>query len=190
MSKKFLFLIPFILVLGLTYTCYGDPNTIILDFDSPDANGEPNTQPGFMSFLYPDDDGSTINGITIDILPDIPDLTVVAPMLATKLNTKSDDWRLNDTGVELYPDLIYARYPSGLNITLWELGAGQDCNITLWAYDNQSENVREAYWNVNGQEFRAAFIGGSSWPWCMENPCDYNSYAYDVTVTADDLGRV
>ncbi|MBN1392465.1 MAG: DUF11 domain-containing protein, partial [Sedimentisphaerales bacterium] len=174
-------------------TAVCDPNkTIWLDFDSPDANGEPNTQPGFMSFLYPDDDGSDVCGITIDILPDIPDLSPSAQiMIRTKLNDKSDDWRENGIGVELYPDLIYAKHPSGINITLWELGAGQTCTITLWAYDNQSENVREAYWNVNGVfAFRAAFIGGTAWPWCMENPCDYNSYAYDVTVTADDLGRV
>jgi hypothetical protein len=195
MSKKFLFLIPFVLVLGLTYTCYGAPGTFKLDFDSDaDANAcgdSLDVVDGFTCWVLETDNGSDVNGITLDILPDTIDLTAPT-VVRTKRDETSDEWIANDVGVQLYPDMVYARYPSGLNIVLWELGAGQDCNITLWCYDNQSENRRQADWSVNDGEatFRTDFVGGESWPWCLENPCDYNSYAYDVTVTADALGRI
>jgi hypothetical protein len=137
------------------------------------------------------DNGSDVNGITLDILPDTVDLTAPT-VVRTKRNATEQDWIDWGVGIQLYPDLVYARYPSGLNIVLWELGAGQICTITLWCYDNQSENRRQADWYANGvYAFRTDFVGGSAWPWCTENPClDGPSYAYDVNVAADALGRI
>ncbi|MBN1391514.1 MAG: hypothetical protein JW947_01775, partial [Sedimentisphaerales bacterium] len=186
MSKKLIFLITFAAALGLTYTCCGAPGTIILDFDEPT---NVHTEPGYTSFLYPADNGSTINGITIDIRGD----TGYADYVRTKRNDITQDWIDWGVGVELYPDMIYARYPSGLNITLWELGAGQTCTLTLWAYDNQSEGRRVADWYINGIfAFRSDFIGGEEWPNCTENPCEWGppTYAYDFNATADALGRI
>jgi hypothetical protein len=192
MSKKLIFLIAFAAALGLTYTCFGAPGTIKLDFDAEEdvnACGD-SLEPGYTCFLYPADNGSTINGITIDIRGDTPSY---ADYVRTKRNNITQDWIDWGVGTQLYPDMVYARYPSGLNITLWELGAGQTCTLTLWAYDNQSEERRVADWYANGVwVFRSDFTGGEDWPNCTENPCEWGppTYAYDFNATADALGRI
>ncbi|MBN1392051.1 MAG: LamG domain-containing protein [Sedimentisphaerales bacterium] len=177
MSKKFLFLIPFVLMLGLTYTCYGAPGTIWLDFD--DAN-DVNTQHSLTSFLI-SNSGSTVNGITIDLGGSIDDRRRVDP------NGRPFD--------EVYRDFIFGISPSAVTITLWGLGVEQDCNITLWAYDNQSEPNRIADWTATWGDvtdvnyiFTTDFNGGVDDPnnW----PAGDGSTNYVGIAKADGLGRI
>jgi hypothetical protein len=178
MSKKSIFLIPFILVFGLTYTTYGAPGQIWLDFDHA---ADVNTHPGCTSFLLTNS-GSTVNGITIDLFGNLGSARREEP------NNPGDEVTYGDN---IYRDFIYGLGTSPLNITLWELGAGQDCNITLWSFDNNSDPNRIADWYSNGAYIFTTNFSAGEWPWCIENPCpDGPSHAYDAVVTADALGRI
>jgi glucuronoarabinoxylan endo-1,4-beta-xylanase len=174
MPKKLCFLISLILSLSLASISYGAPSQIWLDFDEAT---DVNTEPGCTSFLI-SDSGTTINGITIDLSGDIDDQRRGDP----------SNWGVSD---ELYRDFIYGISPSGVNITLWGLGVGQNCNITLWAFDNNSDPNRIARWYSNGAYIFTTNFSANEWPWCLENPClDGPTHAYDAAVTADAFGKI
>jgi hypothetical protein len=178
MSKKFLFSISSVLVLALTFTTYGAPGQIWLDFDHA---ADVNTHPGCTSFLI-SNSGSTVNGITIDLFGELSSARRPEP------NNPGEEVTYGDN---IYRDFIYGLGTSPVNITLWELGAGQNCSITLWSFDNNSDPARIADWYSNGAYIFTTNFAAGQWPWCIENPClDGPSHAYDAVVTADAFGRI
>jgi glucuronoarabinoxylan endo-1,4-beta-xylanase len=174
MSKKLYFLIPLLSALSLASISYSIPGQIWLDFDKAT---DVSTEPGWTGFLI-SNSGTTVNGISIYLTGDIDDQRRGTP----------SDWGVAD---EMYRDFIYGISPSGINITLWGLGVGQNCNITLWAFDDNSDPNRIARWYSNGTYIFTTNFRAGEWPWCLENPCyDGPTHAYDAVVTADALGRI
>ncbi|MBN1393304.1 MAG: hypothetical protein JW947_10965 [Sedimentisphaerales bacterium] len=178
MPDRLNLLIYLALVINLTPICYGAPGQIWLDFDELT---DVNTYPGCTSFLL-SDSGSTVNGITIDLSGNLTSARRPEP------DNPGEEVLYGDN---IYRDFIYGLYPSSVSITLWGLGIGQDCNITLWSFDNNSDPNRIARWYSNGVYIFTTNFRSGEWPWCIENPClDGPSHAYDAVVTADAFGRI
>jgi glucuronoarabinoxylan endo-1,4-beta-xylanase len=178
MSKKVCFLISFVLALALASISYGDPSMIKIDFDE---RGDVNTEPGFASFLL-SENGKEVNGIAIDLTGDIDDCRRPGPSSS-------------GSGIPIYTEQIYRDFvhgvsPSGVTVTLWGLGVNQDCNITIYAFDNNSEPNRLADWYGNGEYlFTTNFKGGDVLLW--PSPWWGINYAFGPsTATADEFGRI
>ncbi len=164
MSKKMYFLISFILVLLFGTISYGQ-GPLYLDFDE---EGDVFTEPGFTSFLI-SDSGATINDITINLSGILQDRRRGGP-----------------TGVpyeDVYRDFIFD-YGSP-TIMLSGLGAGRECEITIYAFDDLSSGFRSAEWTANGAYLFTTEFNGD-WPW----PADINDYAFSGTGYADIYGNL
>ncbi len=138
---------------------------LYLDFDD---EAEVVTEAGFTSFLI-SDSGTTINGITINIS-----------------GTLQDRRRGDPTGVpyeDIYRDFIFD-YGSP-TIMLSGMGAGRECEITIYAFDTGSGGFRSAEWTANGAYlFTTEFDGHGPWP------DDINDYAFTGTGYADEYGNL
>ncbi len=183
--------------LTLSATTDADTTPPVLRLDVDDAAVI--TQPGFTSFLL-SDSGKTINGITIDLGGSIRSALRDNPV---------GDWVPYGGGIpgnyyyprageRIYRDFIHGISPSGVTITLWGLGVNQDCNIAIWAYDDESigDANRVAHWYANGMYiFDTNFIGGpAGWP-RYDNQAggaaDLYKYAcHYYRATADVFGRI
>jgi glucuronoarabinoxylan endo-1,4-beta-xylanase len=166
MSKISYSLISFVLVLFLASAGYGQ-GPISLDFDRYDNI---NTQPGFTSFLYPADSGTTINDITVYLSGTIDSRRRSAP-----------------TGVpyeQIYRDFIFGVSGSPITITLLGLGANRQCVITIYSFDISSAGTRIADWTANDTYlFTTSF--NKDVP-----PTAEDSYAFTGTGYADGLGSI
>jgi glucuronoarabinoxylan endo-1,4-beta-xylanase len=140
-----------------------------LDFDRFDYI---NTQPGFTSFLWKTDSGKTINDITIYISSD---------------GIIDSRWRGGSAGLPygfIYSDFAFGTSSSNITITLLGLGAGRECQITIYSFDISSTGTRMADWTANGTYlFTTSF--NNSVP-----PTDANQYAFTGTAYADNLGTI
>jgi glucuronoarabinoxylan endo-1,4-beta-xylanase len=170
--------------------CYGaDPCMIKLDLNNTTDNNDANTQAGFTPFIIANS-GSEVNGVVIDLGGNIE---------SRRRDNPSGMWFEGVyyplSGERIYRDFIFGTYPSGVTITLWGLGANRDCNITIYAFDDQSagESNRVANWYSNGTYiFDTNFMGGSAnWPgYEKQYPQDLYKYAFSGRATTDDLGRI
>jgi hypothetical protein len=191
MSKKFLFLISFVLVLSLTYTSYGaDPKMIKLDFNNTTNNGDAETEPGelvdpvnnplWQRFILADS-GKEVNGVIVDLAGNLSSARRPGPTYEP----------VDSNHEELYKDFIFGiTSTSGITITLWGLGADRDCNITMYVYDTGvTDGNRIADWNANDAcLFTTNFRGGATrWPFSKSHPGDY---AWTEANKADYLGRI
>jgi len=177
MPVKLHFSFLFLLVLSLASVGYGEPGTIMLDFDK---TGDVNTEPGFTSFLI-SDSGTTVNGIAIDLAGDINDARRANPNSGSGIPVYTE---------EIYRDFIYGVSPSGVTITLWGLGANQQCDITIYAFDDDSSPNRISDWSANGDYLLTTdFIGGDGFRW--PSPWWGIDYKFGPeTATADEYGRI
>jgi hypothetical protein len=178
MYKKFLFLTSFVLVLSLSYISYAaDARMIKLDLNNTANNDDPNTHTGFTKFAIPNS-GSEVNNVVIDLGGNIDSRRRIDP------NGRSYD--------DIYRDFIFGVSPSGVTITLWGLGVNRECDITMWAYDNQSVPTRLADWTATWGDacdvnyiFTTDFNGGAeNWP------AGDGSTNYIATAKTDYLGRI
>jgi hypothetical protein len=174
-----------------TYVC-ADPRMIKLDFNYDANNDDANTQAGFTKFIRANS-GSEVNGVIIDLGGDIQSARRTDP--CGTYGTPPDNNYYPRAGERIYRDFIYGIQPSGVTITLWELGVNRDCDITIWAYDacSTGDVNRVANWYSNGTYiFDTNFIGGSAgWPGYEANkPQDLYKYAFNGTATTDYLGRI
>jgi O-glycosyl hydrolase len=146
---------------------------IKLDLNNTANNDDANTHDGFTGFIIADS-GKEVNGVAIDLGRDIQSYKRANPV-----GRDFDD---------VFRDFIYGVWPSGVTITLWGLGANRDCNITMWAYDNDSTPRRLADWTANGTFlFTTDFNGGLlNWPYDEYDPIA----RHDGTATTDYLGRI
>jgi hypothetical protein len=178
MYKKFLFLTSFVLVLSLAYISYAaDARMIKLDLNNTANNDDANTHTGFTKFAIPNS-GSEVNSVVIDLGGNIDSRLRIDP------NGRSYD--------DIYRDFIFGISPSGVTITLWGLGVNRECDITMWAYDNQSVPTRLADWTATWGDacdvnyiFTTDFNGGAeNWP------AGDGSTNYVATAKTDYLGRI
>jgi hypothetical protein len=178
MYKKLLFLISFVLVLSLVSISYAaDARMIKLDLNNTANNDDANTHTGFTKFAIPNS-GSEVNGVVIDLGGNIDSRLRPDP------NGRSFD--------DIYRDFIFGISPSGVTITLWGLGVNRECDITMWAYDNQSVPTRLADWTATWGDvndvnyiFTTDFNGGAAnWP------AGDGSTNYVATAKTDYLGRI
>jgi oligosaccharide reducing-end xylanase len=164
---------------------------IKLDLNNTTDNNDANTQAGFTPFIIANS-GSEVNGVAIDLGGDIE---------SRRRDNPSGTWFGGVysplAGERIYRDFIFGTYPSGVTITLWGLGTNRDCNITIWAFDDQSvgESNRVANWYSNGTYiFDTNFMGGSAnWPLYEGQPGgaqDLYKYAFKGRATTDYLGRI
>ena len=192
MSKKFLFLFTFIMLIAPASISYGaDPCMIKLDFNNePNNNNDANTQADFTAFIITDG-GSEVNGVAIDLGGDIQ---------SARRDNPYGRW-VGDppvyyprAGERIYRDFIQGVIPSGVTITLWGLGVNRDCNITMWAFDDSAVgDNRIANWYANGTHiFDTNFIGGStSWPgYEIVAPQDLYKWTFSGRATTDEMGRI
>jgi hypothetical protein len=178
MYKKFLFLTSFVLVVSLASISYGaDQRMIKLDLNNTANNDDANTHTGFTKFAIPNS-GSEVNGVVIDLGGNIDSRLRIDP------NGRSFD--------DVYRDFVFGISPSGVTITLWGLGVNRDCNITMWAYDHQSEPNRLAEWTATWGDtndvnyiFTTDFNGGE-----LNWPNGDGSTNYFATAKTDYLGRI
>jgi len=185
MSNKFLFLISLVLALSLASAGYGDSPIFKLDFDEAD---DVNTEPGFTSFLLTDS-GSEVNGVIIDLGGNLDSRRRPDP------NSNNDpEFPIPIVQEEMYRDFIFGISPSGIDITLWGLGAGRECKIYIYAYDDGSSGRHVANWTANGEYLLTTdFTGDDSslWPydpdWFVSTALyyDFNGIAH-----ADEFGSI
>jgi hypothetical protein len=190
MYKKFLFLNSFVLVLSLVSISYGqDPRMIKLDMNLAADNNDANTQVGFTKFILANS-GSEVNNVVVDLGGDMQDRRRTDPC-----GMWAGGVYYPRAGERIYRDFIFGVVPSPITITLYGLGVNRDCNITIWAFDNQSTagGERIAQWYGNGTYlFDANFIASSAqWPrYEAEYPGDLYKHAWHKRVTTDYLGRL
>jgi glucuronoarabinoxylan endo-1,4-beta-xylanase len=162
---------------------------IKLDINYDTANDDANTQAGFTRFIIADS-GSEVNGVAIDLGGDIQ---------SARRDNPSGTWHNGvyypRAGERIYRDFIQGISPSGVTITLWGLGVNRDCNVTIWAFDDQStgEDHRVANWYANGTHILDTnFIGGSAnWPRLeLVAPEDLYKWAFSGKATTDEFGRI
>ena len=157
-------------------------------------------RPAFFR-LSIENSGTEINGVVIDLSGNITSAMRERPMGSwTKYDIGGSIpgdpcYYSPRAGERIYRDFIYGINPSGVTITLWGLGVNRDCNITIWAFDDQSTTARIANWYSNGTHiFDTNFTGGSAnWPLYDNQPngaADLYKYAFKGRATADDLGRI
>jgi glucuronoarabinoxylan endo-1,4-beta-xylanase len=164
---------------------------IKLDINVETDNNDANTQVGFTPFII-ENSGSEVNGVTIDLDGNIQSARRDGPCgiwFGGKYSPRA--------GERIYRDFVFGIYPSGVTITLWGLGTNRDCNITIWAFDDQSigEANRVANWYANGTYiFDTNFMGGSAnWPKYEGAPGgakDLYKYAFSGRATTDYSGRI
>jgi hypothetical protein len=191
MYKKFLFLTPFVLALSLVSISYGasDPCMIKLDFNVQADNNDANTEPGFTGFTL-QNSGMEVNGVVVDI-----GATVGTARRTEPCGTYEYGPYMPIAGEKLYRDLLYGIYPNGITITLWNLGANRDCNITIYAFDAPIvDGNRVADWNANDVNFvQTWFKGGTpNWPEYEdpEHPEYADKWAFRGRATADGNGTI
>ena len=177
MSKRLYSPIVSFLILILVSVGYSEPGTIMLDFDKA---GDVNTEPGFTSFLM-SDSSTEINGITVDLIGDINDARRATP---------NDDEDIPIYTEQIYRDFIYGVSSSGVTITLGGLGVNQECDITMYAFDDDSSPNRVCDWAANGSYLLTTdFIGGDAFRW--PSPWWGIDYKFGPeTTTADKYGRI
>jgi glucuronoarabinoxylan endo-1,4-beta-xylanase len=190
MVVKHSYLYLFFIAALLSLPCYGaDPCIIKLDFNNTVNNDDANTQVGFTKFILANS-GSEVNGVTIDLGGNIESHRRANP---------SGMWAggvyYPRAGERIYRDFIYGINPSGITITLWGLGSNRDCNVTIWAFDDNSieGGNRIANWYANDTHILDTnFIGGSAnWPgYEAEAPQDLYKWAFSGTATTDKFGRI
>jgi hypothetical protein len=191
MSKKLNLLISFVLTITLASISYGaaDPRMIKLDLNNTANNDDANTQIGFTKFIL-SNSGSEVNGVVIDLRGNIR---------SARRNGPNGEWYEGvyypRAGERIYRDFIYGINPSGVTITLWELGTNRDCNVTIWAFDDNSTapGNRIANWYANGTHILDTnFIGGEeNWPGYEDwDPQDLYKWAFSGRATTDELGRI
>ncbi len=171
------------------------PALLRLDFNAETDSNAINNRPGFTPFTL-SDNGSTIGGITVDLAAHIDEKRNPDPcgQWFSMLGDANQEY-YQRAGETLYQDMIFGISPNGIKVTLWGLGVNQDCNLTLFAYDDKStsEGNRVAHWFSNGTPiFDTNFIGGQSTSLRNENdyPNDIYKWAYSKRVTADAFGRI
>ncbi len=170
------------------------PAVLRLDFNAATDNNPVNDRPGFTPFII-SDSGTTIGGITVD-LANVNEKRNPDPcgQWFSMFGDANQEY-YQRAGETLYQDMIFGIVPNGIKVTLWGLGVNQDCNLTLFAYDDKStsEGNRAAHWFSNGTPiFDTNFIGGQSTSLRNENdyPNDIYKWAYSKRVTADAFGRI
>ena len=195
-------------ILSATTDAVSTPPALRLDLNGSANNDDANTQAGFLPFII-ENSGGEINGITIDLGGNIASAkrenpTGVLIKYDTGGSIPGDPCYYSPrAGERIYrdlvygiSDLVYGTSPSGVTITLWGLGVNRDCNITIWAFDDQSaDSSRAAKWYANGTHiFDTNFIGGSTYQPNYDNypggAADLYKYAWKGRATADALGRI
>jgi glucuronoarabinoxylan endo-1,4-beta-xylanase len=189
MSKKLFFLISFVLMPSVASISYGaDPRMIKLDLNNTANNDDANTQYSFTKFVLANS-GSEVNGVVIDLGGNLQSARRTDPS-----GMWSGGVYYPRAGERIYRDFIFGVNPSGVTITLWGLGVNRDCNVTIWAFDNEStEGNRIANWYANGVHILDTnFIGGSAnWPnYEAVAPQDLYKWAFSGRATTDYLGRI
>jgi hypothetical protein len=189
MYKKFLFLTSFVLVLSLAAISYGaDARMIKLDMNYRTDNNDANTQYSFTKFSDANS-GSEVNNVVIDLVGSLNSARRADPC-----GMWAGGVYYPRAGERIYRDFIFGITGNAITISLYGLGVNRDCNVTIWAFDNQStEGERIAKWYGNGTYlFDANFIGGSAyWPgYEAERPQDLYKHAWHNRATTDYLGRL
>jgi len=172
------------------------PALIKLDINYVQDNNEPNTEPNFTGFTM-EDSGSAVNGVTIDFGGAISTARRAQPTGEWSYGDPcdpNDDVYYPRDYERLYRDLIFGIPPSGIDVTLWGLGQGRECEITIWAFDANSNSAgpRKAIWTANGDyllttDFNST-LGAENYPGYDGADCDL--YAWPATATADEFGRI
>jgi hypothetical protein len=191
MSKKFLVLISFVMLISSASISYGaDPCMIKLDINIETANNDANTQPGFTPFTLANS-GSEVNGVAIDFSGDIESVRRTDPC-----GMWAGGVYYPRAGEKIYRDFIYGTYPSGVTITLWGLGTNRECDINIFAYDYEStagDGNRVANWYANGTYILDTnFKGGAAGrpDYNAAKPGDLYKYSFSGTATTDEVGRI
>jgi hypothetical protein len=181
------------------------PPVIRLDINNTADNNEPNTQVGFAPFViaYSGKEANDINGNPSGVVVDLGG-SITSTRRADPCGTWSGAGTPTDpcvyyprAGERIYRDFISGTPPSGVEITLWDLGVNRDCNITIWAFDSQSTGDvnRVAKWYANGTYiFDTNFVGGAgyypSYIAVINGWKDLYKYAFKGRATTDYLGRI
>ena len=177
------------------------PALIKLDFNNAGDNNDANTQDGFTPFLLGYTPSSTSPPWPANTAwsgkEDVNGQGVVVDLSGGYLASR----RLpepNDTTTVPYKQL-YRDFFTGLGIpptpviiTIWGLGVGRDCNITLYSYDDAVEPTRRADWTAtngdNGEKyiFTTDYNGNNT----AYRPTREDDYAFPGNAKADKFGRI
>jgi len=184
MSKKLYFLISFVLVLSLASASYcGDAK---VDFDDPE---DPCVEPGWVGATL-DDAYIEVNGIIIDFID--------ADYLGNRRRPDPNSvWSMENlyepvNEEDIHRDFIYAPAQTNITFRIWGLGANQEAEIHIWAFDEMSENTpRRCDWFANGDYLLTTeFMGGIPFDWPCLGSSVYEHYDFSATATADELGSI
>jgi hypothetical protein len=170
-----------------------DPNSAAV----PDAhNYTTSTEPNFTALVIPESvgrilpqPGYDVNGTIIEFDGWLGSRRRDEP---NRYNYKGKDWKN-----EIYRDFVFSYYPESMEITLWGLGDGRKCDITIYAFDVDTVDRRIANWstpteaNIIVTSFDSNNGAQSQWPYYPNkwgrNP---ERYAFTGLATADKYGRI
>jgi hypothetical protein len=169
MCRKLVFVASFVLVLFLVLTNVTNAGSPILKLDINQTNTPAETEEGFVPFTIADS-GSQVDGITVEFG-----------------GTLDSRRRGTPTGVpfeQIYRDFIFSR-PGAMTVTLSGLAANTTYEITIYAWDTSSAELRVADWTVNGIPVCQTVFDGTQNP-----PTAEDDYAFTGKATADSTGTI
>jgi hypothetical protein len=138
-----------------------------LDFNHSDNNTAAETESGFTPFVI-GDSGNVINGIKVEIAGNLQSRRRGAP-----------------AGVpfeQIYRDFIFGY--GGMTVTLSGLLPGGQYEVTIYAFDTSSANLRVADWMSGGERvLQARFLN-------TEPPAAADHYAFSGLVSANANGTI
>jgi len=187
MSKKRYFTLATVLILFLATVCYcGNARVDFDDREDPNAYGT-STEPGFVGKTL-DDGYIEVNGIIIDFID--PEGYLDDRRRSDPNSNNEHYLEINEE--QIHRDFIYAPAQKSITFRIWGLGAGQEAEIHIWAFDDMSENSpRRADWFGNGDYlFTTEFMGGIPFDWPILGSDFMDHYDFSGTATADDSGSI
>ena len=169
MSKRRIHLVSCVLVLGLVLTGMAHAGDAILKLDINQTNTPAETEEGFVSFTLADS-GSVVEGIKVEF--------------GGTLDSRRRDTPAGIPYEQIYRDFIFSR-PGAMTVTLSGLAASTTYEITIYAYDTGSDQLRVADWTANG-----IFVCKTEFNGSVDRPAAEDDYAFTGRATADDTGTI
>ncbi len=169
MSKRRIHVISFVWVLALVLAGMTHAGSPILKLDINQTNTPAETEDSFVSFTLADS-GSVVEGIKVEF--------------GGTLDSRRRDTPSGIPYEQIYRDFIFSR-PGAMTVTLSGLAANTTYEITIYAYDTGSAELRVADWTANGIFVCKAEFNGS-----IDRPAVEDDYAFTGKATSDSTGTI
>ena len=169
MCRRLIHLFSCVFVMGLVLASVTHAGSAILKLDINQTNTPAETEADFVSFTLADS-GSPVGGITVEF--------------GGTLDSRRRDTPAGIPYEQIYRDFIFSR-PGAMTVTLSGLTANTTYEITIYAYDTGSDQLRVADWTANG-----IFVCKTEFNGSVDRPAAEEDYAFTGKATSDSTGTI